>query len=232
MGARRHGRCRCVRRRGAGAGRRADPDLGPRHRDAEQGRDASHPQGVRITRTRRSTSRTTSIRRSCSPSTCGSRRTATTTAASGRPARRRRCASAPRSARRSRSWATATPSRTPTDVYAPEGDVSTAARTGAYLYVVLQRPARVREPLPIEITKLNGDPKWGYKRAREDPAQPADRCGDTATRRRGAWNNRAGRRDRHDPLPARSQVALPRRDPLQHEPDRRVQRDGSPAEAR
>jgi hypothetical protein len=45
----------------------------------------------------------------------------------------------------------------------PTGKLFNGGQNRAYLYVVLQRPARVREPLPIEITKLRGDPKWGYR---------------------------------------------------------------------
>lgn len=45
----------------------------------------------------------------------------------------------------------------------PTGKLFNGGQNRAYLYVVLTRPARVREPLPIEITKLKGDPKWGYR---------------------------------------------------------------------
>lgn len=45
----------------------------------------------------------------------------------------------------------------------PTGQLFNGGQKRAYLYVVLTRPARVREPLPIEITKLKGDPKWGYR---------------------------------------------------------------------
>jgi hypothetical protein len=45
----------------------------------------------------------------------------------------------------------------------PRGTVVNGGQKRVYLYVVLQRPARVREPVPVEITKLSGDPKWGYR---------------------------------------------------------------------
>lgn len=45
----------------------------------------------------------------------------------------------------------------------PTGTIVNGGQRKAYVYVVLTRPARVREPLPIQITKLSGDPKWGYR---------------------------------------------------------------------
>jgi hypothetical protein len=45
----------------------------------------------------------------------------------------------------------------------PTAKVVNGGQKRVYLYVVLQRPARVREPVPVEITKLSGDPKWGYR---------------------------------------------------------------------
>ncbi|HET6507310.1 MAG TPA: hypothetical protein VFG42_11025 [Baekduia sp.] len=45
----------------------------------------------------------------------------------------------------------------------PTGTILNGGQKRAYVYVVLQHPARVREPLPIDITKLSGDPKWGYR---------------------------------------------------------------------
>ncbi len=43
------------------------------------------------------------------------------------------------------------------------GTVVNGGARKAYVYVTLQRPARVRQSVPVAITKLSGDPKWGYK---------------------------------------------------------------------
>lgn len=45
----------------------------------------------------------------------------------------------------------------------PTAKVINGGQKRVYLYVVLTRPARVREPVPVEITKLQGDPRWGYR---------------------------------------------------------------------
>jgi hypothetical protein len=45
----------------------------------------------------------------------------------------------------------------------PRATVLNGGQSKVYLYVVLTRPARVREPVPVDITKLKGDRQWGYR---------------------------------------------------------------------
>ena len=45
----------------------------------------------------------------------------------------------------------------------PKITVINGGATRVYFYAVLKVPARVAEPVPADITKLSGNPRWSYK---------------------------------------------------------------------